>query len=153
MERAVSRILYLKNQAMIIYLGQRSPAASSNLPGNIGRAALKRFPIWSCTGWGLPCLSCHHESGELLPRRFTLTPANRGGLFSVALSRSRPRFALRTTLPCGVRTFLRPADRRSCARSIKNFSRSPYVINGHEESFVMFPQPTYSGFCPHLQRQ
>lgn len=108
MEWIISRIPYLKNQAMIIYLGQRSPAASSNLPGNIGRAALKRFPIWFCSRWGLPCLSCHHESGELLPRRFTLASASRGGLFSVALSRSRPRFALRTTLPCGVRTFLRP---------------------------------------------
>ena len=98
--------------AMIIYLGCRSPGTSCNLPESFGRAALKRFPIWSYSGWGLPCLSCRHESGELLPRRFTLTPENRGGLFSVALSRGRPRFALRTIPPCGVRTFLTGGLRR-----------------------------------------
>ena len=64
---------------MIIYLGCRSPGTSCNLPGNVGRAALKCFPIWSCTRWGLPCLSCHHESGELLPRHFNLTCACRAG--------------------------------------------------------------------------
>ena len=58
---------------MIISLGCRSLSTSCNLPGDIRRAALKHLPIWSCSGWGLPCLSCHHESGELLPRRFTLT--------------------------------------------------------------------------------
>ena len=50
-------------------------------------------------------------AGELLPRRFTLTPADRdprGGLFSVALSLPvTGRWALPTTAPCGVRTFLR----------------------------------------------
>jgi len=40
-----------------------------------------------------------------------------GGLFSVALSPGHPAFALRTILPCGVRTFL-PGTRpeRSCTR-------------------------------------
>ena len=60
-------------RVMVIYLGCRSPGTSSNLPESIGRAALKRFPIWSCTGWGLPCLPCHHGSGGLLPHHFTLT--------------------------------------------------------------------------------
>ena len=50
-------------------------------------------------------------AGELLPHRFTLTPriAPRGGLFSVALSLPgrAGRWALPTTDPCGVRTFLR----------------------------------------------
>jgi len=45
LEWVVSRILYPAMQVMIIYLGCRSPGISSNLPGNIGRAALKRFPI------------------------------------------------------------------------------------------------------------
>ncbi len=50
------------------------------------------FPIWPCSGWGLPCRPCYHGRGELLPRRFTLTcPVgfpndDIGGLFSVALS-------------------------------------------------------------------
>ena len=91
---------------MIIYLGCRSPDTSCNLPGNIGRAALKRFSIWFCTRWGLPCQPCRHGSGELLPRHFTLTRQVPGGIFSVALSSGHPKFALRTTVPFGVRTFL-----------------------------------------------
>ena len=59
---------------MIISLGRRSPGVSSNLPGSLGRAVLKRFPIWSFSGWGLPCLPRRRESGELLPRLFALTP-------------------------------------------------------------------------------
>ncbi len=47
-------------------------------------------------------------------------PARRraiGGVFSVALSCSYLQFALRTTVPCGVRTFLSGAcPERSCAR-------------------------------------
>ncbi len=45
MEWVISRILYPAMRAMIIYLGSRSPGTSSNLPGNLGRAALERFPI------------------------------------------------------------------------------------------------------------
>ena len=74
-------------------------------------------PIWPCTRWGLPCrLACAWRGG-LLPHLFTLTPANRGGLFSVALSvdgsfrnrRLRVSLAepgLRSIASCGVRTFL-----------------------------------------------
>ena len=29
--------------------------ASSGLPGSIGRAVLRHFPIWPCSVWGLPC--------------------------------------------------------------------------------------------------
>ena len=51
-------------------------------------------PIWSCSRWGLPCRRCYQRRGALLPHLFTLTatgPADRGGLFSVALSvGSRP---------------------------------------------------------------
>jgi len=32
--------------------------------------------------------------------------------------RGHPQFALRTTLPCGVRTFLQPRDQRPCVRSL-----------------------------------
>ena len=46
---------------------------SSDLPGSFGRAILERFPIWSCSVRGLPCLGCHHPSGALLPHHFTLT--------------------------------------------------------------------------------
>jgi len=47
---------------MIIHLGYLLPDTSSDLPESIGRAALKRFPIWSCTGWGLHSFSGHPEN-------------------------------------------------------------------------------------------
>ncbi|ULA59297.1 MAG: hypothetical protein LZF60_120036 [Nitrospira sp.] len=48
---------------VIISLGLELPRASSNLPGDFGRAglsaellrALGRLPIWSCSGRRLPC--------------------------------------------------------------------------------------------------
>jgi len=53
-----------------------------------------RSPIWSCSGWGLPCHHCCQRRGALLPHHFTLTGAmvwRLGGMFSVALSvGSRP---------------------------------------------------------------
>jgi len=30
-------------------------------------------PIWSCSGWGLPCHTCYQARGALLPHHFTLT--------------------------------------------------------------------------------
>ncbi len=49
----------------------------------------------------------HPASGELLPRLFTLTFRDEGGLFSVALSWGYPHWALPSTLLCGARTFLK----------------------------------------------
>src|SRR6476620_7097264 len=45
---------------------------------------------WPCSGWGLPCQFGRPNRGALLPHHFTLTfvPKPKGGLFSVALSRS-----------------------------------------------------------------
>jgi hypothetical protein len=45
-------------------------------------------PIWSCSGWGLPCHCCYQQRGALLPHHFTLTAsvAVCGGIFSVALA-------------------------------------------------------------------
>ena len=88
--RPVSRVL----SRMVIHLGHASPHASSGLPGNTRgrRAAAARaacFPIWPCSGWGLPCHCCCQQRGALLPHLFTLAgPAWRdlGGMFSVALS-------------------------------------------------------------------
>lgn len=70
-------------QAMIIYLGCRSPDISCNLPGSIGRAALKHFSIWFCIRWGLPCPDCHQPGGELLPRHFNLTCSRHSGSSAV----------------------------------------------------------------------
>ena len=64
--------------------GKSSPAAE---PEGLRHA----IPIWHCSRWGLPYRRCCHRRGGLLPHRFTLTPADRGGLFSVALSVGLPR--------------------------------------------------------------
>src|SRR6476659_7521725 len=68
----------------------------------LGLAALERLrrtkanrrPFWPCSGWGLPSHTGHPVCGGLLHRRFTLTSASTGGLFSVALSRGSPRVAV-----------------------------------------------------------
>ena len=85
---------------MIIPLGPALPRGSSDLPGNAdrridhaGRATRYRFPIWSCSAWGLPCPHRRRWSGALLPHPFTLT-SNRGGLLSAALSVASPRLAV-----------------------------------------------------------
>ena len=53
---------------MIIPLGHELPHVSSDLPGSFGRATLKRSPIWSCSGWGLPSRLGHPS------RWWSLTP-------------------------------------------------------------------------------
>ena len=58
------------------------------------------FPIWSCSVWGLPCPAHYCPGGALLPHLFTLTPTNRGGMFSVALSVGLP---LKASLPDVIR--------------------------------------------------
>ena len=74
-------------------------------------------PIWSCSGWGLPGYPDRSGYGGLLPRLFTLTlwngrsrhsPGRYGfcGTFLVPSLPSWKQSALRTTLPCGARTFL-----------------------------------------------
>ena len=97
--RPISRVLSWAT----IPLGCTSPCTSSSLPGNTrgpraaGRSELQPtcFPIWPCSGRGLPCRPCYQRRGALLPHPFTLTSRGRtrgfGGLLSVALSvGSRP---------------------------------------------------------------
>jgi hypothetical protein len=38
-----------------------------------GAAEAACSPIWSCSGWGLPCRPCCQRRGALLPHLFTLT--------------------------------------------------------------------------------
>ncbi len=54
--RPISRVL----SRAIIHLGRTSPYASSDLPGSLCEPQVRgrcpaRFPIWSCSRWGLPC--------------------------------------------------------------------------------------------------
>src|SRR5207237_612603 len=72
------------------------------------------FPIWPCTGRGLPCLRDCSWSGGLLSHLFTLTLTAVYSLWRYPLTRLQthpPHISpaepeLRGVLPCGVRTFL-----------------------------------------------
>jgi hypothetical protein len=86
---------------MTIPLPTVLPRRSSCQPGPLGRwrpwravsvsrPERREAPIWHCSGWGLPCRPCRQVRGGLLPHRFTFTPADRGSLFSVALSLGLP---------------------------------------------------------------
>ncbi len=106
-------------RAVTIPLAPPLLAESSDLPESprllgVGGPGRPSSPIWSCSAWGLPCRPGHPKRGALLPHLFTLTPAGRGGMFSVALSVSRALsetpWPLASTLPCGVRTFLCPRE-------------------------------------------
>ena len=79
-----------RKREMTIPLGRPSPDASRDLPGRQRGNALCAVPIWSCSRWGLPCRLRCRRRGALLPHRFTLTRANAGRLFSVALSLESP---------------------------------------------------------------
>ncbi len=77
-----------------IHLGPSLPTASRNLPGrwagNSPEGCPSTAPIRFCSRWGLPCRFRCRSRGGLLPHPFTLTPKNRGGLLSVALSLGSP---------------------------------------------------------------
>ena len=64
----VSRVL----SRIIIHLGWKSPS-SLKQPTRKRRGQRHSFPIWSCSGWGLPCRHCYQQRGALLPHHFTLT--------------------------------------------------------------------------------
>lgn len=59
-------------------------------PVTVADLSPREVPIRHCSGWGLPCQSCCQSCGGLLPHRFTITMANHGCLFSVALSLRLP---------------------------------------------------------------
>ena len=97
--RPISRVLSWAT----IHLGRTSPCASSDLPGSpcgpqerTRRSA--RFPIWSCSRWGLPCRRMLPPARCALTAPFhpylpspVCTSHDIGGLLSVALSvGSRP---------------------------------------------------------------
>ena len=76
-------------------------------------------PIWSCSGWGLPCHACYQPRGALLPHRFTLTCRPRptsAVCFLLHFPWARAPQALPGTLPCGARTFLPATHRRGAPR-------------------------------------
>ena len=113
--RPISRVL----SRTAIHLGCASPRTSSDLPGSRAGHTLPildgsaGFPIWSCSGWGLPC------RGVLPPARCALTapfhPCRRPllretGAWAVCFLWHFPWAhapqALPGIPPCGARTFL-----------------------------------------------
>jgi hypothetical protein len=109
--RPISRVLSWAT----IPLGRTSPCASSDLPGSTrGQRAAARaacFPIWSCSGRGLPCRSCCQDRGALLPHPFTLascrtSPSASAVCFLLHFPWACAPQALPGALPYGARTFL-----------------------------------------------
>ncbi len=68
----VSRVL----SWIIIHLNRKSPSGLKQ-PTRKRRGPRHSFPIWSCSGWGLPCHHCYQQRGALLPHPFTLTDLSR----------------------------------------------------------------------------
>ena len=79
-KQPVSRILFPDRvtppRTTIIHL--RMPVARHLMrpTRKLGRAALKRFPIWSCTGWGLPSFPGHPGNWCALTAPFHPYPAS-----------------------------------------------------------------------------
>ena len=101
-KQSISRILFRTqvtlNPATIIHL--RMPIARHLLrpTRELGRAALERSSIWSCTGWGLPSFPGHPGNWCALTAPFHPYPITSrrtgklpGGILSVALSFALPR--------------------------------------------------------------
>jgi len=88
----------------IITLGGLLPASSRDLPGRRCKGAPYAIPIWSCSGWGLPCQLCCQSRGALLPHPFILTIwVTKASDMAVSFLRhypwSHPRRALPGILP------------------------------------------------------
>ena len=108
-------------------------------------------PIWSCSGWGLPCPRHHWRGGELLPRRFTLARMRPRWLELPATSFApsavcslwhfpspREAWALPSIPPSGARTFLTPRARAG-RDHLNHFSAHLYYtgFKGSPASAVM----------------
>src|SRR5207245_6968903 len=105
-----------RTRGATISLGAASPRPSCGLPGGDERG--RPPPAWPCSGWGLPSrpvtrplVSSYLTVAPLPPPRRRAVFGG-GRSFSVALSAGHPAWALPSTLPCGVRTFLDPSPRR-----------------------------------------
>ena len=133
---------FKRDRATIIHL--RTPVARRLLQPTrkLGRAALKRFSIWSCTWRGLHSFSGRPENWRALTapfhpcraslsRRRTLRPPRKkerfGGLLSVALSFASPRLRVteRHALRC---SDFPPASSRRSPALLRPYSLYPFVM-------------------------
>jgi len=92
---------------MAIHLGWPFPTISRDRPEVPLENKRHAPPIWSCSRWGLPCRTCCHVRGALLPHPFTLTSKRR---FAFCGTFPGVTSAGRYPAPCshGARTFLCP---------------------------------------------
>ncbi len=82
--RTISRILSPRLRGGGDHLSGMRIAPHLKQPTRGSNETSSLFPlIWPCSGWGLPCSRCRHRDGELLPRPFTLTPAEAGDVCSL----------------------------------------------------------------------
>ena len=76
---------------MIIYLGPVLPPDSIDLPESQAKRAVSPLLVGLSPGGVYQATAVAGDTGELLPRLFTLTlPIGEGGMFSVALSLGLP---------------------------------------------------------------
>jgi hypothetical protein len=121
--RPVSRVL----SWTAIHLGHTSPYVSSDLPGSrAGRTSGRTQcpPIWSCSGWGLPCRLALPPARCALTAPFHPYPGRTGAVYFLwHFPWARAPQALPGTLPCGARTFLHPLrGQRLSGRLHRNYS-------------------------------
>ncbi len=75
---------------------RRRVTATLERPTREQRGPRRCSPIWSCSGWGLPCHRCYQRRGALLPHLFTLacaparTPGHRRYVFCGTFRRLTP---------------------------------------------------------------
>ncbi len=137
-KQPISRILFpirvAANRAAVIHLREPVPRFLLRPTRELGRATLKRSPIWSCTGWGLQSFPGHPGNWCALTAPFhpyPVPPKGRYRAVSFLLhfpSRCRDS-TLWSTLPCGVRTFLRAlsAPATACAASTVRFYHDDFT--------------------------
>ena len=119
-DQPISRILYpvkvTSHRMTIIHLGRRLPDTSSDLPGNTDGLPLN-VPLFGLAPGGVYKASpVTRRTGALLPHLFTLTWKGlssmldnpwRAVCFLLHFPSRHRDSTLWSTLPCGVRTFLR----------------------------------------------
>ena len=93
--RSISRVLSHPKMGTVIHLGRAlRTRLGATYPDFTAETPLRvtphEIPIWSCSGWGLPCHLRYRKCGALLPHRFTLASisAPRFSLLAYAMERS-----------------------------------------------------------------
>ena len=135
-EQAISRVQFSASVTLcgitIIHLRVLVTQYLLRPTQKLGRAALKRFSIWSCSRWGLPSFSGHPKNWCALTAPFHpypviwVRPRSHRAVSFLWHFPSRCRdSALRSTLPFGARTFLPhpqeiadASDRLACSDTV-----------------------------------